>query len=169
MNIYITPAGITAAKNVKKYFDEAVKQFGPFEGIVVLSSKDVEQDLIEGFKEADYPFSVELITIDNPYSDISDYYEILSKLIEATSRMIVMAGGDWRGSCIVNSSGGTTKFTMWMFDFANILNYMVPTKSFFATYNPEKEVVKFTERPLLSEKLIKEMLNINLKDERKKL
>lgn len=172
--IYITPAGLTAAKNAKRYFNQALGKLGPFEGMILLTSKDVTPQLHEGITDADYPFSVEILEVENPYSGVDGYYDTLADIIEALMRISLTITTDKTKlsdiECVINSSGGTTKFSMWMHDLSHILSIMLPNRVrvFFATFNPEQAKVRFTEKPMLSDETIKQMLHLEAKPPDKK-
>jgi len=153
--IYITPAGKTATHHVQNYFENAIRAFGPLCGMVILTSKDMRESLEAGIITANYEFPTDILSVDNPFSDTADYYEVLSQLMETIANIASCYKEDIR--CVVNCSGGTTKLTMWMFDLSNILARIIPTRAFFATFDPNENKVIFTERPLLSEKIIKEI------------
>jgi len=151
--IYITPAGKTATYHIDNYFGSAIQAFGPFCGLVVLTSADMQETLEAGLHGANYPFPVDVVAVKNPFSDTQDYYEILSQLMDTVAG-IAGCHTDDKIRCIVNCSGGTTKLTLWMVDLASLLIRLVPTTVFFATFDPKQNKVIYTQRPLLGEKTI---------------
>lgn len=160
--IYITPAGKTAAHHIDEYFRAPIQHFGPLCGIVLLTSPDVRNLLEDGVHAKNYDFPTDIVETQNPFSSNADYYEIMSDLMDAVANIAEAYQDDNTPiRCVVNCSGGTTKMTMWMFDLAILLSRIFTTKTFFATYDPNKAKVVFTERPMLNDRVIKDVFGEN--------
>jgi len=128
--------------------------------MVVLTSPDISDTLVNNLNRCKFSMPIEVICVDNPFSGMKDYWEVLSTMLEAVAKIADRFQGE-SIRCVVNCSGGTTKFTIWTMDLITLLHRLLPTRAFFATYDPGTCEVIFTERPMLTDKLIEKLFGEN--------